>query len=100
MTGSCPEHGQANTSETLCYVSTLPFQKVCGILSEKARKLGNLTNDKLAFCCTVRHLRTVPTIVIAHTFCASPDTGISYRQLLTYKGIFLRNLKLSGQSRS
>jgi len=25
-------------------------------------------------------LRTVPTIVIAHTFCASPDTRISYRQ--------------------
>ena len=24
-------------------------------------------------------LRTVPTIVIAHTFCASPDTRISYR---------------------
>ena len=23
-------------------------------------------------------LRTVPTIVIAHTFCASPDTRISY----------------------
>ena len=26
------------------------------------------------------NLRTVPTIVIAHTFCASPDTRISYRQ--------------------
>ena len=25
------------------------------------------------------NLRTVPTIVIAHTFCASPDTRISYR---------------------
>ena len=25
------------------------------------------------------HLRTVPTIVIAHTFCASRDTRISYR---------------------
>ena len=24
-------------------------------------------------------LRTVPTIVIAHTFCASPDNRISYR---------------------
>ena len=24
-------------------------------------------------------LRTVPTIVIAHTFCASRDTRISYR---------------------
>ena len=27
-------------------------------------------------------LRTVPTIVIAHTFCASPDTRISYCQCL------------------
>ena len=29
--------------------------------------------------------RTVPTIVIAHTFCASPDTRISYRQCLLIK---------------
>ena len=27
-------------------------------------------------------LRTVPTIVIAHTLCASPDTRISSRQCL------------------
>ena len=27
----------------------------------------------------LRGLRTVPTIVIAHTFCASRDTRISYR---------------------
>ena len=27
-------------------------------------------------------LRTLPTIVIAHTFCASPDTRISYRHCL------------------
>ena len=41
------------------------------------------------------------TIVIAHAFCASPDTWISYRQcLLNYTGIFLRGLKLSGESRS
>ena len=33
-------------------------------------------------------LRTVPTIVIAHTFCASPDTGISCRQCLVIKGYF------------
>ena len=26
-----------------------------------------------------RQLRTVPTIVIAHTFCASRDTRVSYR---------------------
>ena len=34
------------------------------------------------------HLRTVPTIVFAHTFCASPDTRISYRQCLLIQGYF------------
>ena len=35
------------------------------------------------------YLRTVPTIVIAHTFCASPDTRISNRQcLLIMQGYF------------
>ena len=33
-------------------------------------------------------LRTVPTIVIAHTFCASPDTRISYRRCLLIQGYF------------
>ena len=33
-------------------------------------------------------LRTVPTIVIARTFCASPDTWISYRQCLLTQGSF------------
>ena len=33
-------------------------------------------------------LRTVPTIVAAHTFCASPDTRISYRQCLLLQGYF------------
>ena len=33
-------------------------------------------------------LRTVPTIVIAHTFCASPDTRISNRQCLLIQGYF------------
>ena len=31
-------------------------------------------------------LRTVTTIVIAHTFCASPDTRISNRQCLLIQG--------------
>ena len=34
------------------------------------------------------NLRTVPTIVTAHTFCASPDTLISYRQCLLIQGSF------------
>ena len=33
-------------------------------------------------------LRTVPTIVIAHTFCASPDTRISYRRCLLIQEYF------------
>ena len=33
-------------------------------------------------------LRTVPAIVTAHTFCASPDTRISYRQCLLIQGYF------------
>ena len=43
----------------------------------------------MAFDMVIRkHLRTVPTIVIAHTFCASPDTRISYRQCLLMQGSF------------
>ena len=34
------------------------------------------------------HLRTVPTIVTAHTFCATPDTRIAYRQCLLTQGYF------------
>ena len=45
-------------------------------------------------------LRTVPTIVIAHTFCASPDTRIFLSVVLTNAGIFLRGLKLFGESRT
>ena len=33
-------------------------------------------------------LRTVPTIVIAHTLCAFPDSRISYRQCLLIQGYF------------
>ena len=33
-------------------------------------------------------LRTVPTIVIAHTFCAPPDARISYRRCLLIQGYF------------
>ena len=35
-----------------------------------------------------KYLRTVPTIVIAHTFCASPDTRISYRWCSLIQGYF------------
>ena len=41
---------------------------------------------KLALVASI--LRTVPTIVISHTFCASPDTRISYRRCLLIQGNF------------
>ena len=34
------------------------------------------------------NLRTVPTIVIAHTFCASRTTRISYQRCLLIQGYF------------
>ena len=45
-------------------------------------------------------LSTVPTFVTAHTFCASRDTRVSYRWRLLIQGYFLRDLKLSGESRT
>ena len=36
----------------------------------------------------MKSLRTVPTIAIAHTFCASPDTRISYQRCLIIQGYF------------
>ena len=42
--------------------------------------------DMIYHCRSV--LRTVLTIVIAHTFCASPDTRISYRWCLLIQGYF------------
>ena len=59
------------------------------------------THLRLDFKDTVSvRLRTVPTIVTAHTFCASLDTRISLSPVLTNTGIFLCGLKLSGESRS
>ena len=49
--------------------------------------------------CEKPNLRTVPTIVIVHTFCTSRDTRISNEWYLLIKG-FLRGLKLSEESRS
>ena len=39
-------------------------------------------------CLYVEDLRTVPTIVIAHTFCISRDTWISYGWCLLIQGYF------------
>ena len=45
-------------------------------------------------------LRTVPTFVATHTFCASRDTRVSYGWCLLTQGYFLRGLKLCGESRT
>ena len=56
-------------------------------LSELPTK--TLLGNDIALCnFFTKVLRTVPTIVIAHTFCASPDTRISYRQCLLIQGYF------------
>ena len=57
-------------------------------LSARGLKLGG---DAVAVSLSYvmeESLRTVPTIVISHTFCASPDTRISYRQCLLKQGYF------------
>ena len=46
------------------------------------------------------NLRAVPTIVIAHTFCASRDTRVFLSVMLSNSVIFLRGLKLPVESRS
>ena len=48
------------------------------ILSIEFRKQVSFQDPKI-------HLRTVPTFVTAHTFCASRDTRISYGCLLTQR---------------
>ena len=45
-------------------------------------------------------LRAVPTIIIAHTFCASRDTWVFLSVMLSNTVIFLCGLKLSVESRS
>ena len=49
---------------------------------------------------TIGSLRAVPTIVIAHTFCASRDTRGFLSVMLSNTVIFLCGLKLSVESRS
>ena len=62
------------------------------VVSSRVSNLCGRTSQDMS--CEIRSflipgtLRTVPTIVIAHTFCASPDTWISYRQCLLIQGSF------------
>ena len=53
-----------------------------GVLKRMMRKKAKEDEQTLA------ELRTVPTIVIAYTFCASRDTRISYRRCLLIQGYF------------
>ena len=45
-------------------------------------------------------LRTVPTIVTAHMFCASQDIRVSYGWCPLIQGYFCAGLKLYGKSRT
>ena len=47
-----------------------------------------------------KHLRALPTIVIAHTFCASRVTRVFLSVMLSNTVIFLHGLKLAVESRS
>ena len=59
---------------------------------QKGLELENTDSARLErysfFLSLIQHLRTVPTIVIAHTVCASRDTGISYGWCLLMQGYF------------
>ena len=52
--------------------------------------LLRLRRHPVALICDIAgmYLRTLPTVVIAHTFCATPDTRISYRRCLLIQGYF------------
>ena len=50
--------------------------------------LFQLTFFRVSYSMLLSVLRTVHTIVIAHMFCASSDTRISYRQCLLIQGYF------------
>jgi len=59
----------------------ITIKKRIDVTASLDRNCRSMTKEKI-------YLRTVPTIVIAHTFCASPDTRISYRQCLPIQGYF------------
>ena len=86
---SLPLHGnhscQASESTLRLFRTTWP--------TWNHRKTLNLTQSSIWMwrfrCSSCRSfLRTVPTIVIAHTFCASRDTRVSYRWCLLIQGYF------------
>ena len=66
--------------------------KVLGITLTEDLKwndhISDITAEAARRLYLLRQLRTVPTIVTAHTFCASPHTRISYRQCLLIQGYF------------
>ena len=75
----CKRHKSSDESQLHFSSLTLPSDQVISSSVESLSKL-----------------RTVPTIVTAHTFCASRDT----RVVPANTGIFLRGLKLCRESRT
>ena len=67
--GSCVQTGTHNSQQC----------KDVQCIMEKIRPIRLCKLTKFASHLVFNMLRTVPTIVIAHTFCASRDTRVSYR---------------------
>ena len=67
-------------------------QKMKNVRAKRAKIVFSIVKyaNLWGFCCRRPRgcLRTVHTIVIAHMFCASSDTRISYRQCLLIQGYF------------
>ena len=88
-----------NTNKTMLHIFIHNFCFNCFTLSS-SRFPENMKIEIWQPGATSCMLRTVPTIVTAHTFCASRDTRFSYQLVPTSTGIFLRGLKLYGESRT
>ena len=63
---------------TVLLISECPLLVRRILLSTPIKKATKVARLTAALCITIKQ-PTVPTIVIAHTFCASRDTRVSYR---------------------
>ena len=96
-----PIHPQPNKTKT----------SFCALVGLLLTELNHYYNDSIDWSmilaaqsniniCDTAPFRMAPTFVTAHTFCVSRDTRISYGWCLLIQGLFLRGLKLCGESRT
>ena len=71
----------AKSSQTMGITAVTVNACQCNMKNDTRGKFSSSSRFKI-------RLRAVPTIVIAHTFCASPDTRISYHRCLVIQGYF------------